>query len=165
MAKVWICALVTSDALCKPIKLSACLWIIPGMSYFMKSTKRKPEHLYPKIYCVSSGCDFTQSNKLSRLPEISWKIKLVGPWMLPSIFSFSIELMSLNLRFVSLFFAVVESFDANTISHILGSSNTCMWKLNLTARKPCPLTWCFSVVDKRVSFLCGPKPLQWLKIL
>lgn len=86
MAKAWICALVTSDALCKLIKLSAWQKIVPGISYLMKSAKIKPKHLFPKIYCVSPGCDFTQSNKLKRLTEINWKLKLISTWMLSAGF-------------------------------------------------------------------------------
>lgn len=78
----WISALVTSDALWKLIKLSACQKIVPGISYLMKSAKIKLKHLFPQICRGSSGCDFIQSIKLNSLTEMSWKFKLIGAWML-----------------------------------------------------------------------------------
>lgn len=59
---------------------------------------------------MSPGCDFNQLNKLSRFPETRWKIKLIDPWILPSIFLFTIEQVLLNSRFVWLFFIFVVSF-------------------------------------------------------
>lgn len=83
------------------------------------------------------------------------------------VFVLNIEIVFLNLRSFKLFFFFIGSFDLYKVLQILGNSSnehTCMWDVNLAARKPWPLTWCFSAADKWLSCLSGSKPLLWLKI-